>query len=445
MSIHRIFFVSLFAAILLTACAPRLESHFIRSDEIETRLIASPQEKRSPQEKTVRINNQNIRLNSLSRSTCNATEAYIPDLNHLDHFPDYQMRVNFHFLDTKDRLYNYSEEEAHDMISSMLYSANVDLRDNNKVWLPYKNEYPRLPIGYQMVLQKDPKQAKGLAVYFHEDEESAFYVHRGRDRNIANKEVIRKYATGTDSVMNIFILPHHPDSVLSPTYHVGAVGVYLGNTIKMAGMYELKQEGWAYRGVLNHEVGHALSLRHAWGNDGCEDTPRHKNDCWNRSTKVHCDTAATNNVMDYNAWQNAWSPCQIGRIRRSLANERSAIRKFLIPFWNQLDTTKNILIQDSIVWQGARDLKGHLTIAGGATLKVDCRLGMPKFGKIIIEPGAKLILDNALLHHPGELKWQGIEVQQLGKEKGRLIILGDTEIIDLEHPIDWKPAEEPKS
>ena len=75
----------------------------------------------------------------------------------------------------------------------------------------------------------------------------------------------------------------------------------MDNAIKMAGMYELSQEGWAYRGVLNHEVGHALSLRHAWGNDGCEDTPRHKNDCWNRSTKAPCDTAATNNVMDYNA------------------------------------------------------------------------------------------------------------------------------------------------
>ena len=70
---------------------------------------------------------------------------------------------------------------------------------------------------------------------------------------------------------------------------------------------------------------------------------------------------------------------------------------------------------------------------------------MPKGAKIIIEPGAQLILENARLHHPGNFKWQGIEVQQLGKEKGKLVISGDTQIVDLEHPIDWVLPEEPKS
>lgn len=430
----RLFIPTLCVLFLLTACAPRLERHFILGTEVETPSIASTD---SNNQNTVRINGREIRMNHLRQGNCNDVNAYIPDLNHLDHLPDYQLRVNFHFIDTKDQLYNYSESEAHDMVSSMLYSANVDLRDNNRVWLPYGNNLPKLPIGYQMVLEKDPKQEKGLGIYFHQDDDLAYYVHRGKDRNISNREVIRKYGIGMDSILNIFIMPHHPDSVISPTYHVGSVGVYLNNAIKMAGMYELKQEGWAYRGVLNHEVGHALSLQHAWGNDGCEDTPKHKNDCWNRSTKVHCDTAATNNVMDYNAYQNAYSPCQVGRIRRTLANERASIRKYLVPFWNQLDTNKNIIIQDSVHWAGARELKGHLTIATGATLKVSCRLGMPTSGKITIEPGGKLILENALLHHPGSLKWQGIAVEQLRKEKGRLIIIGNTQITDLENPIDW--------
>ncbi|MEM6379287.1 MAG: M43 family zinc metalloprotease [Bacteroidota bacterium] len=426
--------------IFCTACSPRLERHFIQGAEVEVRN----QTEENP--RVVRINGREVRMSGMYRGgRCNEVDAYIPDLSRLNQFPDYQMRVNFHFIDTEDRLYNYSEEEAHDMISSMMYSANVDLRDNNRVWLPYGNDLPQLPIGYQMVLAKDPSQGKGLAVYFHQDNELAYYVHRGRDRNIQKREVIKKYGIGMDSILNIFIMPHHPDSVISPTYHVGGVGVYLGNAIKMAGMYELKQEGWAYRGILNHEVGHGLGLQHAWGNDGCQDTPKHNNECWNRSTKPHCDTAATNNVMDYNAYQNAWSPCQVGRVRRTLANERSSMRKYLVPFWNQLDTNQNITIQDSIHWAGARDIKGHLIITTGATLKLSCRLGMPKGAKIIIEPGAQLILENARLHHPGNFKWQGIEVQQLGKEKGKLVISGDTQIVDLEHPIDWVLPEEPKS
>lgn len=121
------------------------------------------------------------------------------------------------------------------------------------------------------------------------------------------------------------------------------------------------------------------------------------------------------------------------------------MRKFLVPFWNQLDTNKNITIQDSVHWASARDLKGHLIIARGATLKVSCRLGMPKASKIIIEPGGQLILENATLHHPGRLKWQGIEVEQLGKEKGELVIIGDTKITGLEHPFEWAKPEVPKS
>jgi hypothetical protein len=222
---------------------------------------------------------------------------------------------------------------------------------------------------------------------------------------------------------------------LSPSYHVGSVGVYLGNAIKMAGMYELKQPGWAYRGVLNHEMGHALGLQHAWGRDGCEDTPNHQNECWNRSQNPPCDTAASNNVMDYNAYQNAWSPCQVGRIRRSLISLRHPKRRYLIPFWERLDTNRNIVIRDTLEWPGARDLKGNLIIAPNAQLTLTGRLGMPAGSRIRVQAGGTLLLEGALIHHPGSRQWKGIEVEKAGRIRGRILMDSLSRIENVRHPL----------
>ncbi len=411
---------------LLISCSPRLEKHFITSEEIIY------------QEQKAATDSRKIQLGSRTNSNCSTVDYYIPDLDHLNHYPTYNLRVNFHFIDTKDRQYNYQEAEAQKMVSSLIGSANKDLRENNAVWLPYGNDFPVLPIGYQMKLWPDPNTPGDDGIYFHQDNELAFYVHKGRNRNLHKREVINKYKIGADSIMNIFILPHHPDSVLSPTYHVGSVGIYLGSSIKMAGMFELQKAGWAYRGVLNHEMCHGLGLQHAWRGDGCVDTPTHNNECWNRSKSAPCDTAASNNIMDYNAYQNAWSPCQVGRVRRHLADLYGRKRSYLVPHWNQLDTTKNIVIQDSIYWGGAKDLKGNLKIASNATLVISCRLGMPIDSKITIEPGGTLRLEDALLHHPGGKSWQGIEIEEQGKQKGRLIVAGQSKIENIVHDLALK-------
>jgi hypothetical protein len=139
--------------------------------------------------------------------------------------------------------------------------------------------------------------------------------------------------------------------------------------------------------------------------------------------------------MDYNALQNAYTPCQVGRIRLQLAKTGQRNRSYLVPHWNKLDTNKTITIRDSVVWAGAKDLKGNLVIAPGAQLRVQCRLGMPLGSHILIQAGGQLILEDAQVHHPESQPWQGILIERAGKNKGLLRIGGDTQILDARHPV----------
>ncbi|MEL6942911.1 MAG: hypothetical protein AAFO82_09600, partial [Bacteroidota bacterium] len=77
-----------------------------------------------------------------------------------------------------------------------------------------------------------------------------------------------------------------------------------------------------------------------------------------------------------------------------------------------------------------------LTVAAGATLQVNCRLSLPKGAKITIEAGGKLILKNAHLHNACGDQWKGIEIQELKKEKGEVVLVGDVRLEDMEETIE---------
>lgn len=412
--------LAIFFLLFFTACAPKLKTWFLQSSDIQSFTTTN-------------------QAQSLHRaSSCNDFLAYAPDTAHLDHTPMKYVRVNFHWMNMSDSLHNFNGQEAIDFTHQLLEAINKDLETNHKMFLPHNNNTPVLPTQYRFVLAPRANDPKDNGIYFHYDDKLAPYVHKGRNANLMDRNPIKKYSIQPDSVLNIFIMPHHPDSLKSATYGAFGVGVSLGDAIKAAGMFENKDRTKPedYRGLFNHEIGHIFGLSHTWAyNDGCDDTPQHPNKCWAWTPEPPCDTMAHNNVMDYNAYENAWTPCQIGKIHYAMAQEGNIARRFLQPNWCELHENQHIIIRDTIQWLGAKDLEGNLTIANGGVLTISCRVSMPNNSVIVVQPGGTLVLDNCRLHNACGDRWQGIEIQSLGKEKGKVIFIGDPKLDNMQQSL----------
>ena len=147
--------------------------------------------------------------------------------------------------------------------------------------------------------------------------------------------------------------------------------------------------------------------------------------------------------MDYNSRQSAWSPCQLGRIHRNFANEISRSRKVLIPTWCTLNEDKHIIIKDVVEWKGAKDLEGHITIEKGGTLKINCRVSLPKNAKITVKSGGTLILNQCRLHNACGDTWIGIEVETMGKKSGKVIQKGNVKLENMKNNVSNEEPSEP--
>ncbi|MGB0932296.1 MAG: M43 family zinc metalloprotease, partial [Chitinophagales bacterium] len=273
------------------------------------------------------------------KKICNEYLNYAPDTLHLDHTPMRFVRVNFHFVDKEEGGINFSGKEGLEFAEHILQISNEKLLKNAKMNLPAGNTTPVLPAQYQYVLSGIEGDTTDNGIYFHQDDALFQSNKKGGKYSHFSREQYNKLGVSKEEVINIFFLEHHPDSIKSPTYKASGDGVGTSNWVKVIGAYMVHKDNPKlsirdiannFSGVFNHEVGHSLSLGHTWrGNDGCEDTPKHVN-CWGPDKNdPNCDglDKASNNMMDYNLWRTAITPCQIGKVHYKLSLENSAQRK----------------------------------------------------------------------------------------------------------------------
>jgi hypothetical protein len=96
---------------------------------------------------------------------------------------------------------------------------------------------------------------------------------------------------------------------------------------------------------------------------------------------------------------------QLNKMHRSIGLLN--VRKFV----NEVESLDEpFIVEDYALIDFDVRLYRDIVVESGATLEISCNLIMPSLGRIIVEPGAKLIIDGGKINSSGDNFWKGIEV-----------------------------------
>lgn len=178
-----------------------------------------------------------------------------------------------------------------------------------------------------------------------------------------------------------------------------------------------------------HETGHNFGLCHTYFGGGCATNCAdmlargyyfddvygtysatncaENNCCWNTDPYASPSDGVSNNIMSVTVLRHYYSPKQVGAIHRFLS--LYSIRNCVVV--DTYDSNYPLLVNEDEVWDFDFKLYSDIIIESGNTLTIKCNTRLPKGAKIIVEPGASLIVDGGVITNHGGGLWQGIELQ----------------------------------
>lgn len=251
------------------------------------------------------------------------------------------------FTETGDGFTN-SGYNGYKRAEDLINQANTELDDNSDQGRKANDpnvQNPPLNITYPSTPPEVKVRYLLTGVYFHRDED-AYNLALTRD------DIFDQYGVDKLTTVNIFYTPHGDWSGIANSFGGGEKYVFMNDYLIYV---KPTCRDWSLgysSSLLNHEIGHTLSLIHTWNdNDFCDDTPRGYQydkwyqvnntwycstnqfaNCWSYDPSIPtCPTSTggkpcdewykiSNNMMDYNQFApHAVTECQIARMNADLA------------------------------------------------------------------------------------------------------------------------------
>lgn len=349
-------------------------------------------------------------------SDCGLISSYTLNPN-AEHTPFKTLRIAFDIIQRGDGSGNFNGGNAH-IISEferLIDSANTRL-GNIIIHSPALSS-PFIP-DCKVRLQLND-------VYFYTDNNLYNYaLQTGRDRTVADSIYDHVIQNRTD--LSVIDKEHTLHVILLP----GGQGCCGGQASWFADKEWIVMRGYDYAfnwgatpvrevvGHFIHEVGHSLGLSHTFSTSDCD-----------RFTKN-----TTNNYMDYTTPSSSrvsLSDCQISKIHYCLMGNRGNIEDCFVQDYCIFNNQESILITSgqNITWNSSKNLRGNLVVENNAVLTINCDISLPIAGKVIVNSGGQLILEEGMFKNACDDIWGGIEVKSGGYLEVNSTTISDYSII----------------
>lgn len=319
-----------------------------------------------------------------SPASCTDYNYYIPDVtNNFENTPVITFKINFHLFRKSDGTGVIQPSDI-PFFNSMVANLN---------YLYANIQQPTLPAVTNPPYISDSRiQFRLMNIYFHDDDN--YY-----QRNVTcQADYLNAYGSNTQSEVNVFFFQNPLTSgSCGPQVYVNMTNV--DPAIQLSNVNYLSSQS----GLLAHELGHAVGgLFHTWSDFFSDTYYPDNNTAW-----LSCNiTNITNNIMGYNSCRTYLSPMQMGYYH--LRANTGVTTKYLT--FCDFDPLNTVIVQTSQTWDRSRVIGGDLIINSGVTLTVHCTVSLPVGGKVIVQRGAKLIIDQGIFTNICGQRWKGIEV-----------------------------------